>query len=61
MLGDDGVAPGIPAWVKISAVVGAILVLALVAVLFVSGGDHGPSWHKMGERDVGQQNGQGAT
>jgi hypothetical protein len=36
--------PGVPRWVKVSGIVVAILVLALVAVMLI-GGDHGPGRH----------------
>jgi hypothetical protein len=37
--------PGLPRWVKMSGIIIAILVLALVAVMLIAGGDHGPSRH----------------
>jgi hypothetical protein len=37
--------PGMPRWVKASAAVVALLVVALVAVLIMTGGQHGPGRH----------------
>lgn len=34
-----------PRWVKVSAIVAAVLALLAVAVLLISGGEHGPSRH----------------
>jgi hypothetical protein len=39
-----GAPPGVPRWVKVSGIVVAILILALVAVMLI-GGDHGPGRH----------------
>ena len=41
--------PGVPRWVKVSGIVVAILVLALVAIVFVAGGNHGPGRHASGD------------
>ena len=41
---DRGAPPGVPRWVKVSGIIVAILVLALVAVMLI-GGDHGPGRH----------------
>ena len=40
-----GTAPGIPRWVKISGLVVAALIVLLVAVMLLAGGDHGPGRH----------------
>jgi hypothetical protein len=37
-------APGMPRWVKVSAIVTIVLV-ALVVVMLLVGGDHGPGRH----------------
>lgn len=37
--------PGVPRWVKISAIVVGVLVVLVVAVMIVSGGEHGPGRH----------------
>ena len=37
--------PGMPRWVKISAVIASMLVLLLVIVLVFGGGQHGPGRH----------------
>lgn len=37
--------PGLPRWVKMSGVIVAIVVLAIVALLLIAGADHGPSRH----------------
>lgn len=51
---DHGTPPGVPRWVKVSGIVVGILVLALVAIMFISGADHGPSRHATGHRPTGQ-------
>lgn len=38
-------APGMPRWVKLSLVLGAIIAVAVVAVLLLGGGQHGPARH----------------
>ena len=40
--------PGTPRWVKISAIVALALVLLVVAVMAVAGGEHGPGRHVPG-------------
>lgn len=42
---ERGAPPGMPRWVKVSGIVVGFLVLALVAITFIIGGDHGPSRH----------------
>ena len=37
--------PGTPRWVKVSAAVAAILLLAVLIVVLASGGRHGPLRH----------------
>jgi hypothetical protein len=39
-------APGMPRWVKLSAVIVAVLVLLLVVVMLLSGSGHGPQRHR---------------
>ena len=34
-----------PRWVKVSGIVVIILVLLVVAIMFISGGEHGPGRH----------------
>ena len=41
--------PGIPRWVKTSAIVALALVAVIVIVMLVSGGEHGPGRHSGGE------------
>lgn len=37
--------PGMPHWVKVSAVIVVIVAVTLVVVLALSGGEHGPGLH----------------
>lgn len=37
--------PGIPRWVKVSALVVAALIVVVIAVMLLAGGDHGPGRH----------------
>jgi hypothetical protein len=37
--------PGTPRWVKMSALVVAVLVVALVIAMLLAGGEHGPGRH----------------
>ncbi len=46
--------PGVPRWVMVSGLVVAVLVLALVAIMLIVGGDHGPGRHASGERPTMQ-------
>lgn len=46
--GDLHSPPGIPRWMKVSAITVGVLVLAAVVVLLVVGGDHGPGRHTPG-------------
>ena len=39
---------GIPRWVKLFGLIALILVLALVVVVLVVGGEHGPGRHAVG-------------
>lgn len=39
------VPPGIPRWVKVSALVVAALIVVVLAVMLLAGGDHGPGRH----------------
>jgi hypothetical protein len=40
--------PGMPRWVKVFGIVAIVLALAVVIVLLVSGGQHGPGRHVPG-------------
>jgi hypothetical protein len=42
---DREVLTGPPRWVKVSAIVGGIIVLIIVAVMLLTGGQHGPARH----------------
>jgi hypothetical protein len=37
--------PRLPRWVKVSGIVAIVLAVAVVAVLLLSGGEHGPGRH----------------
>ena len=37
--------PGTPRWVKTAAIVALVMLLAVVVVMLVSGGQHGPIRH----------------
>jgi hypothetical protein len=37
--------PGMPRWVKVSALAVAVLVVALIVVMLAIGGEHGPGRH----------------
>lgn len=37
-----------PRWVKVSAIIGGVLVLVVVAVMVFGGGNHGPDRHGSG-------------
>ena len=39
-------APGMPRWVKVTAVIVAVLALLLVSVMLISGDGHGPQRHQ---------------
>ena len=36
---------GVPRWVKVSAVIAAIVLVAVLVVMLLSGGNHGPGRH----------------
>ena len=55
---DRAAAPGVPSWVKISVIIVAILALALIAIMLLSGGGHGPSRHATGGQPAGHTAGQ---
>jgi hypothetical protein len=40
--------PGLPRWIKVSAIVVAIVVLAIIVGMLIAGGDHGPGRHAAG-------------
>ena len=44
--------PGIPRWVAVSATIGLVL-LVLLVVLLLTGGEHGPGRHLSGLRPAG--------
>lgn len=37
--------PGVPRWLKVSALIAGVVLLAVIAVMLISGGDHGPGRH----------------
>ncbi|MEO5316853.1 hypothetical protein DC347_19580 [Pseudarthrobacter sp. AG30] len=39
---------GPPRWVKVSAIVAGILILVVIAVMLLTGGQHGPARHGFG-------------
>jgi len=39
------VPPGIPRWVKVSAIVVALVIVLVIAVTLLAGGNHGPGRH----------------
>lgn len=41
-IGDD---TGAPRWVKVFGIIAAVLVLLIIAVMFIGGGEHGPGRH----------------
>jgi hypothetical protein len=41
----DEAAPGMPRWMKVTVIAVAVLALLAVAVMILSGGDHGPGRH----------------
>ena len=45
--------PGAPRWVKVFAIIAAIVVVAIV-ILALAGGEHGPSRHMLGGDDLGR-------
>lgn len=46
--------PGTPRWVKVSGLVVIILVLLATAIMFISGGEHGPGRHMPSSSNVEQ-------
>jgi hypothetical protein len=48
--------PGMPRWVKVSLVVGAVLLVLVGAVLAFSAGEHGPGRHLPGGSGEGDGN-----
>jgi hypothetical protein len=40
--------PGMPRWVKVSAIIIGVLALVVVAIMLIGGGDHGPDRHGSG-------------
>lgn len=45
--------PGMPRWVKVSGIIAIALVLLVVIVMLVSGGEHGPGRHLPGSDTPG--------
>lgn len=45
--------PGLPTWVKVTAIITALLVAVVVAVMLAGGGAHGPGQHVMSGRLAG--------
>ena len=39
---------GPPRWVKVSAIVTGVLILVVIAVMLLTGGEHGPARHGFG-------------
>jgi hypothetical protein len=37
--------PGTPRWVKVFGIIVIVVVLLVVAIMFISGGEHGPGRH----------------
>ena len=60
-------ATGMPRWVKVFVLVVAVLLLVMLAVMLLSGGEHGPGRHGtadgvgVGRPSVGTAAGQGAV
>ena len=48
-----GQPPGLPRWVLVAGIVLAVLVLVAVAVMLLSGGQHGPGRHTTGQPTIG--------
>ena len=46
--------PGTPRWVKVFGIIVIFVVLLAVAIIFISGGEHGPSRHTPSADDGGQ-------
>jgi hypothetical protein len=46
---DRGSTTGMPRWVKVSAIIAAVLALLVVIVMLVGGGNHGPGRHTSSE------------
>jgi hypothetical protein len=42
---NEATPPGVPRWVKVSAAVVVVLLVALVLVMALTGGEHGPGLH----------------
>jgi hypothetical protein len=45
---DNEALTGPPRWVKISAIAAGILILVVIAVMLLTGGQHGPARHGFG-------------
>ena len=53
---DNETPPGMPRWVKVSATIGALLALALIAFMLIGGSDHGPGRHANATQFTGTPN-----
>lgn len=51
---DDGSTPRIPRWVKMTALTFGLLILLMVIVMLLIGGEHGPGRHTSSANPVGQ-------
>lgn len=40
-----GASSGVPRWLKLSVIIAVLLVLVVVGLMFLLGGEHGPSRH----------------
>jgi hypothetical protein len=45
---DNEALTGPPRWVKISAITAGVLILVVIAVMLLTGGQHGPARHGLG-------------
>ncbi len=41
--------PGLPRWVKVSGIIAIALILLVIVIMLVSGGEHGPGRHQPGD------------
>ncbi len=51
---DRGGPAGMPTWVKVAGIIVGILVLALVAIMLIVGGNHGADRHPAGDQPTQQ-------
>lgn len=45
---NEGHGPGMPRWVKVSGIVVGVLLVLVVAMVVLGGGEHGPGRHSPG-------------